>query len=86
LPNNEIAVWARNLEYCAGIIAPLSPLMLTLIKTRVVRILHYKIHNSARITCKFCAHFLWILCTFHILFSSRFSHFWIISGIALRPC
>jgi len=35
--------------------------------------------NSAHVTCKFCAPLWWILC-------SRFFHFKIISGIAVRPC
>jgi len=49
---------------------------------RVVRILHQKIANSACVTCKFCAPFLWILHTF----ANRFFRFRIISCTAVWPC
>ena len=57
-------------------------LRMSLSLTRVVRILHQKNENSVRVSCKFCAPFLWILRTF----SSQFFHFTIINGIPIRLC
>ena len=39
---------------------------------RFMRILCQKIENSARVTCKFCAPFLWILHKFYAFFQADF--------------
>ena len=64
--------------------ACVSWLLYVLLTLRISEFCANKIENSARVTCKFCAPFSWILCTFCALFKPLFD-FKIIGNIAVWP-